>query len=295
MLKTLSVRSCFVSPITALLVCAACNLNAQVASENYASLLSAYLGQGSANGSQAVKNNSCVPTSTANGLSFLEFYQISVGNPDPFAFSPNTIATVNSLQTLMGTTAAGTTAAGAISGLNTYLSSPTGDPAPSVVTSQTFNPSALFLGNALSLNNAVQLGILWGSITGGTFTPVNGGGGHFVSLTAMNLLGGAGTMTILDPWGNVSGNNAGTEGDFVSLNVSTVNLNGVGAVLQVTWTTNAPEDTTAIDGTGPTSFGGPGATGYIAVDDLEAVPEPATMALMGAGALAVLARRRCKA
>src|ERR1700743_3604578 len=53
-----------------------------------------FLGQGNAavNGAQAVKNNSCVPTATANGLSYLENYQLGIGNPDPFTVSPNSYA-----------------------------------------------------------------------------------------------------------------------------------------------------------------------------------------------------------
>jgi hypothetical protein len=293
MLKTIRIP-CLVS----LWICAVTHLDAQVevGSENYAGLLSAYLGQGSAAGTQAVKNNSCVPTSTANGLSYLEFYQLSIGNPDPFAFSPNTITTVNSLQTTMGTTASGTTAANALSGLNTYLTTAGGDLAPSVVTSQVANPGAQSLTDALTMNAAVQLGILWGTISGGTFTRANGGGGHFVSLTAMNLLDGVGTMTILDPWGSGGGANAGTEGAFISLNVDTVNLTGVGSVLEITYTTNPPEDTFAQDGTDPNSYGAPSAAiGYIAVDDIESVPEPTLLALLSAGLVAMLARRRCRA
>ncbi|MDE3100194.1 MAG: PEP-CTERM sorting domain-containing protein [Verrucomicrobiota bacterium] len=256
-------------------------------------MLSAFLGQGSAQGGQAVANNSCVPTSTANGLSFLEQYAIQIlGIPDPFTVTPNNVAAINALQTAQQVTANGTSAANSFSGLNSYLSPTGANPAPSVTTAQNFDPTAALLGNQLSANNAVQLGVLWGNIAGGAFTAANGGGGHFVSLTAMNLNAGAGTMTILDPWGNSGGANASTEGAFISLNVSTVNLTGVGNVLQVTWTTNAPEDTFNQDGTDPSDFGAAGATGYIAVENVEAVPEPGAVAMLGVGAAGLLLRLR---
>lgn len=283
--------------ITAFLSLGAFGLNAQSVSENYAGLLSSYLGQGSANGTQAVKNNSCVPTSTANGLSYLEFYQLSIGNADPFTVTPNNVTAINALQTAQSVGPTGTSAANAIAGLNSYISPTGANPAPTVATSQVYDPTAGYLGTGLGANDAIQLGILWGAINGGTFTPVNGGGGHFVSLTGMNMNNGTGTMTILDPWGDGSSDpNAGTQGAFISLNVTTVNLTGVGNVLYVTYTANPPDDTTGVDGTGATSYGIAGQTGYIAVDDLEAVvPEPSTFALIGAGAIGLLAKLRRKA
>ena len=79
-------------------------LYAQSASEDYG-IVSQLLGQGNAavNGSQALKNNSCVPTSVANGLSYLDAYQQGLGNPSPFAFNPNTYTAVNRLQSFMAT------------------------------------------------------------------------------------------------------------------------------------------------------------------------------------------------
>jgi hypothetical protein len=276
---------------------AASELRAQIITgfENY-SYLSALIGQGSAQGGLAFANNSCVPTSTANGLSFLEQYAVQVlGIPDPFTTSPNTIAAVNALQTAQSVTARGTSAANALAGLNAYLSPTGSNPAPSVVTSQTFNPSADSLGNALNANNAIQLGVLWGNIAGGTFTAIQGGGGHFVSLTAMYLTNGVGFMTILDPWGSLGATNADTEAAYVTLAVQTVNLASVGNVLQVTWTTNAPQDNFNTDGTDPSDFGGfggAGATGYIAVDNIEMVPEPTAVALLTGGGLTLFWIRR---
>ena len=67
----------FITLALASLCCATLNLKAQDASEfNLYNNINIFLGQGNSqvNGSQALLNNSCVPTSTANGLSFLEQY-----------------------------------------------------------------------------------------------------------------------------------------------------------------------------------------------------------------------------
>ncbi|HTY89077.1 MAG TPA: hypothetical protein VMB80_16645 [Candidatus Acidoferrum sp.] len=49
-----------------------------------------------------IQPNACVPTAVANGLAFLENYQLSIGQPDPLSFTP-TYASVNNLATAMGT------------------------------------------------------------------------------------------------------------------------------------------------------------------------------------------------
>ena len=49
-----------------------------------------------------IQPNACVPTATADGLAFLENYQLSISQPDPLSFSP-TYASVNNLATAMGT------------------------------------------------------------------------------------------------------------------------------------------------------------------------------------------------
>ena len=221
----LNTRPWFVSLIAASLSCGALHLHAQTASEDY-SIVNTWLGQGNAsvNGSQAVQNNSCVPTSTANGLSYLDAYQLSLSLPSPFTVSPNSYAAVNALQTQMGTTASGTTTSGELNGLQTYLSAPAGankNPAPSVTLGgqaspaepaaffgaglnaglnlQNANPTAQFLANALTAHDGVQIGILWGTVSDGNFTY---DGGHFVSLTSISLTGGSGTMGILESLGD---------------------------------------------------------------------------------------------
>ena len=314
MKTTLNICSCFVSLTTALLSCAAFNLNAQVytASEDY-TLISTYLGQGNAsvNGGQVVQNNSCVPTSTANGLAYLEAYQTQVlYNSDPFAVTPDNYTAVNALQTAMGTTAAGTTTSGELNGLQNYLS--TVNPGSSVTISaqaslaepasffgagvnagislQNANPTAQFLANALNANDAVQLGILWGTISGGNSTNFTYNGGHFVSLDSLNLNNGSGTIGILDPWGS-GGVNAGTSASQISLSVSTITLTGLGSFLYVTYpivAAGGPEPGEA----GDTQFAGGAQAGIILVDAVESVPEPATIGLVAIGLLAALTIRR---
>jgi hypothetical protein len=288
----------FITLILAASCCAALNLKAQDASEfNLYNNINIFLGQGNSqvNGSQALLNNSCVPTSTANGLSFLEQYALSISLANPFSSTPDTYATVNSLQTSMGTTPKGTSVAGQQAGVGAYLTAN----APTVTWNNAFDPTATLLGNLLNNNNAVQLGILWGGPSGGSFPGTNGG--HFVSLVSMDLTGGSGFMTILDPWGNNTtgaGVNAGTNATFQTLAVTTLVLtNGafIGTYLAVTYTNTSvlyvgPDDTTAADGT--TAYGdSTGMMGLIAVETVEAVPEPNSFALLGVGILGIGAVR----
>ncbi|HEY1489671.1 MAG TPA: PEP-CTERM sorting domain-containing protein, partial [Verrucomicrobiae bacterium] len=286
----LNVRSPFISAAVGLFACAVSSLDAQTASENYG-LVPSWLGQGNAavNGAQAVKDNSCVPTSVANGLSYLDAYQLSLANPSPFTASPNTYAAVNSLQTQMGTTAAGTSAASALSGLQSYLSPTGANPAPGVSSWQVGSPLGLALSGLLNANDAVQLGILWGSVSGGVFT--SAGGGHFVSLDSINLSSGSGTIGILDPWGD-GATHANSSATQESLSVSTVNITGLGNYLQVTYgiTYVGPDYAP-----GDTSYAGSGQTGIIALAQVEAVPEPSTLAMLAAGGFSALLLFRRKA
>jgi len=274
--------------LTGVLSLAACHVNAQTASEDYSGI--SPLGQGGAAGSQALADNSCVPTSVANGLAYLA----TVAPAGTFSISPNTFTAVNALQSLMGTTTAGTSPASSLSGTVSYLS-PTGpNPAPTVSVSQTFDPSASALASVLNQEDGVQLGILWGTVVGTTFN--GGNGGHFVSLDSISLSSGTGTIGILDPWGN-GGSHASTTATFDTLNVSTVNITtGLtpGTYLQVTYQVlgDFPNDV----GSG-SAFAGAGGTGLIALDQVEAVPEPSSLLISmlttaGIGGFVVLRRRK---
>jgi hypothetical protein len=329
--KTLSLAGAFALSATL-------NLSAQVYVSSEATVYDTditALGQGNnaivtAN-TQGVANNACVPTASANGLSYLEAYQtIVAGNPNPFSTTPDTYPTVNTLIGNMGTTASGTPTVGQMNGLYTYLQanapgvSLSGQVAPVEKSNlpgfygagnfnagfsanvQAANPSAQFLYNNLAAKNAVELGLLWGtynSAGGGTF---NYTGGHEVTLEGMNMSGGTGTMSVLDPWGNNGvGNNAGTSGLLdQALNVQTVTLNGIaGSFLLITYAAPtlvgdqseipvSPLDTVSSETVG---FGTAGAQALVIDDAVEAVPEPSTIALVGIGAMGLMARLRRKA
>lgn len=280
--------------------------------------------------SQAIANNACVPTATADGLAYLEAYQQSLSKPFPFSSTPNSYPTVNTLITDMGTTASGTTTTGQLNGLYSYLSttapavSLSGQVAPAEKNNlpgfygsaslnagfsasiQSANPTAQYLYNALNANDSVQLGLLWGSYSSGTFMYT---GGHEVSLEGLSLSGGTGSMTVVDPWGAANGalgNNAASSGTVgLSLSVSTVNVTGLGSFLMVTFgdTTQISSDTTEDDpaqnldgsGTPGDGFGTPQPITALVVDDVvESVPEPSITGLAVVGALAFLAKARRK-
>jgi hypothetical protein len=315
MKKTLTSRSCLVVLGGALLICGASNINADTyfnGSEYYPGSID--LGQATAGvtGSQTLINNDCAPVATANGLSYL--YGLA---PGAFSTSPDNSTAINALTTDMLTsdaaTHAGTTAANAQSGLTSYVG-PTGANDPGVTVSpQVSNPTAQTLANALNAKEAVQLGILWGATPVDSFIPGYYGytGGHFVSLTAINYdaTTGTGTVTILDPWGN----NPGPTPDNAEATASTVTLYLYGQetlnnpsgpqILEVGWpgeptySAYGPDDTTQDNQTGATSFGSyKFADGYIALADIESIPEPTTMSLLlapfAAGMLRMLRKNR---
>jgi len=284
------------------LICAASNISAQtyIASETYPAGID--LGQGGATGTSAQLNNDCAAVATANGLSYLEGqYPNLFGN-----VSQDNYGTVNTLMSApyMNTGTTGATATSAINGLQSYISAN----GYTVASSQTQNPTVQYLVNALNANEAVQLGITWGSADlSGNFTS-SGIGGHFVSLisinaTAATLATGYATMTVLDPWGLNSGptpDNASSTATTVTLNVSLDTLGSLSGppVLEVVWpTTYGPDDTTADNGTGASSYGSfKYADGDISIADVETVPEPSTISLLlaplGAGVLRMLRKNR---
>ncbi|MGP8202135.1 MAG: hypothetical protein ACLQU4_21860 [Limisphaerales bacterium] len=308
--KTLFSRRFLAPLLSAMSLCIPLSLSAQTYnwSETYGS--SIYLGQGnsavvSAN-TQAIADNACAPTAVAMGLDYLYGQESAT-----FANNPDGYGTVNQLITDMGTTSSGTTGGGVTTGLGTY--STVDNPAANYFTysqNTTTAPTtmAASIGN-LSALDALQLGILW------TTTPVSGAvssgndGGHFVTVTGVNLtVSGSsvtGTINILDPWGNngqtIPPYNAGTVAVTQTLNVSTVTLDGGASVLEVSgWLpidAGNPYDITSYDGTASGEYGSLHADyGYIALDEIEAIPEPSTMALLlaplGAGLLRMLRKNR---
>jgi hypothetical protein len=315
MKKTSTARPFLVLLSGALWICAAINLSAQTYnySEDYSGITQlAQSGVTGAGVTQALLNNDCAPVAAANGLSYL--YGLA---PAAFAANPDTYTAVSDLITDMQTSSdatdkvAGTTGANALSGLQAYLSPTGANPAPYVfsTTTQITDPTVSSLGAALSANQAVQLGILWESFDANNVAtgPYKGGGGHFVSLTGMNLTdsGGniTGSITVLDPWGNNSLNGddgkAGVSALTLTLQVFTTTI-GSATVIGVSYPSPGaanPQDTTTPDGTGPSMYGrGAFNNGYIEIADIECVPEPTTMSLLllpfGAGALRMLRRNR---
>jgi len=323
-MKKISVSRQYIAAlIPALLVCAASKTSAQTASENYANV-DDWLCQGNpaVTGPQALRNDACVPTSSANGLSYLEAYQLLISNPDPFTTSPDSYTDgVNPLITAMGTVAgSGTTTSGQMNGLQSYLSPAGANPAPKVwlagqvspfevaapagsglngfyggginagIAMHNNNPTAQYLADKLDDNDGVELGIAWGSVSDGRF---RANGGHEVAVDSINMNGGTGTIGILDPWGAGVGANAGT-GNAVQelLSVSTVTITGYGSFLEVTY----PLTYVGPDDFGTTAFAGNGQVGVIMDDAIEGVPDGGTtVLLLGSAmtALGALRRRYC--
>jgi hypothetical protein len=269
--------------------------------------------------------NACVPTATINGLTYLENYQASVNLPDPFTTSPNSQAQINAIATNMNTynttnlagmppwqDSGGTLIPSAFNGLQTYLTS---NPAPTVKISgqvspstpagfvqtnvanasagtynpgtnvASANPSAQFMANALNANDGVEIGLEWGFYNGSNGW-VATGGGHFLTLQAINITGGNGTIDFYDPWGTGSG--PGNTNGYVAATVSTIN-NFLYVTYPITWT--GGDSDTSLLGPGE-ALGGDGDTGRIDVVAVEAVPEPASIGLLILTGSALTIRRR---
>jgi hypothetical protein len=297
-------------------------VRAQSGSENYSIVTGQPGGQllgqlnASVNGGQSVQNMSCVPTATADALSYLAAYQEVTYDTTPFTVTPNTYTAVNALQTDMGTTSKGTSTTGQANGLNTYLT--TDNPAPTVtisgqvsqletsgtipgygsgnfaagITMQTANPTATFLANALNANDAVEVGILWGTVSGTDFYP--SGGEHELALNQINM--SAGTIGFVDPGGT-----SGIQQNGAVL--ATMNIAGWGSFLYLTYPLlvsgpdylvpddlNLQNSQDLVDpDPNATAFGvNDGETAIIIDDTIEAVPEPSTIALLSIGALGII-------
>lgn len=273
--------------------------------------------------------NACVPTATIGGLTYLENYQNVTNDTDPFTVSPNSATQLNNLATSMSTwntsntganpwtNVGGTSVPSTFNGLQSYLSATGANPSPQVQisgqvspsnpagfvaispvnqTAGTYNagmnianvtPTATFMANALNANDGVEFGIQWGSFSGNTFTP--SGGGHFLTLQAINVVSGTGTISFFDPWG-VNANTPSTTNGFVSATVTTVN-GFLYVTYPITWTGG---DLDTSNNANPSEMmGANGQTGRILTVMVESTPEPASGMIALAG-FALLGLRRPK-
>ena len=162
-----------------------------------------------------VQNVACVPTSVANGLTWLE-NTYSVPNLLQSSPEESGYPTVNTLITDMGTTTAGTYFTNEVPGLATYLG-PSGQNVASQVSFsgqalggvagynqiQNSFPTAMYLYNALVANDAVEFWINWYNPTTQKYAP----GSHSVTLTGItyNSNTGNGSLSFIDPFGTGSG------------------------------------------------------------------------------------------
>ena len=161
-----------------------------------------------------VQNVACVPTSVANGLTWLE-NTYSVPNLLQSSPEESGYPTVNTLITDMGTTTAGTTFANEVAGLSTYLG-PSGQNVSSQVSFagqisggvagynqiQNSYPTAMYLYNALVANDAIEFWINWYNPTTQKYD-----GSHSLTLTGITYNSGTGngSLSFIDPFGTGSG------------------------------------------------------------------------------------------
>ncbi len=233
--------------------------------------------------------NGCAPTATANALVYLDgLYAENIPN---LFLNNSVLDTANQLGADMSTSATqGTAPANRDAGLSTYLTTQNtpafiaGGQAPTalgvtvpVVLKQ--RPTALYMENALSLNEAVVFGQYWGSLgqvqaTASAFG-ATGNGGHVITLLAMSGTTN-GSITFEDPSGPK---------EVDSLAWSTVN-----GFIFVSGDPFQPADDGNDEGI---DQGGTAFNSFAISDDLGVgVPEPSTGVLLGAAFL-VPAGLRC--
>jgi hypothetical protein len=260
--------------------------------------------------SVAVGPNACVPTSTANGLSYLENYAVTnLSLPNPFSTSPNSFAQVDNLAQRQQTfnltktdgtpqqnysNLGGTYTTYMFNGTRTWLSAnnpaanvslsgqvAAGTPASWIQGAYAANtnvanaiPTAAYLAGLLNAqNNAVELTIEWGSYDVNNVWTASGGG-HEVALTSINM--GTSSIGFWDPWGN-GGTNPDTSAFLYEGAVFGANVTTVGGYLYVTYPTVLADSDRQ-----PNEYavGAAAATGRIDVAMVETiVPEPAACLL----------------
>jgi hypothetical protein len=297
------------------ILAAALSASAQSASEDLSFFGQLAQGNTMVAGSQGLRNNACVPTSVANGLSYLQNYaNFTLDEPSPFSSNPNSYAAVNSLVAAMDTDASGTSYSDKFNGLQSYLSPAGANPAPNVFISgqaspaskggvpavnagislQGVNPTVGYLISALNNHDAVELGLQWGSFSGAVFNP---NGGHSVTLDSISYDVGtqSGMLGIIDPWGaNTISNNAGSSaGDY---DISYTITNGFIYVTYPLTVADNPGDV-VIGSNSASEAGfviGSGQTARVLNDVVESVPDGGQTAMMIGVSIAGLAifRRR---
>ncbi len=258
---------------------------------------------------QDIRNNACVPTSVANGLTFLQNYaNFGLDEPSPFTTSPNTYAQVNNLIVAMDTDADGTAYSDKYNGLQSYLSPAGANPAPRVnifgqaspatkggvpvvnagIDLAGVNPSVDFLVSALDHNDAVELGLQWGSYNSdNVFTSK---GGHSVTLDSIsyNASTNFGTLGIIDPWGSnaIVGNAAASAGDY-SVNF-TIENGFIYITLPLTVADGIPNQDIGL-GTEAGIVLASGQTARVLNDVVESIPDGGPTVLLLGASLLVLA------
>lgn len=223
--------------------------------------------------------------------------------------------TTNTTGPTQWTNVGGTSVPSAFNGLQTYLSATGANPSPQVQISgqvspsnpanfmaispvnqaagtynagmniASVNPTATFMANALNANDGVEFGVQWGTYSGNTFTA--SGGGHFLTLQAINVVSGTGTISFFDPWG-VNANTPSTTNGFVAATVTTVN-GFLYVTYPITWTGG---DLDTSNNANPSEMmGANGQTGRILSVMVQSTPEP-TSGIVALAAIALLGLRR---